>query len=106
MKKRIFFFKFLNPQKFFSPFHIVNALIPTDLGTPGDQWEAAKMYAVLHGLQGWEESQSSIIRLWQEEHRTTISLLLLTEPKCKVLLASNIKWQTVNVFKALIQQHP
>jgi len=48
------------------------------------------MYVVLSGSRGWAESQGSIVLSWQEEHGT-ISLLFLTEPKCKVLLASNIK---------------
>lgn len=52
-------------------------------------------------LASWAESQCNIIHLWQEEHRTTISLLLLTEPKHNIALTSNIKWQTVNDFKAI-----
>lgn len=64
------------------------------------------MYVVLPGSRSWTESQHNITQLWQEEYGTTISLLFLTEPKCNILLRSNIKLQTVNAFKGLIQQHP
>lgn len=64
------------------------------------------MYVVSRGWQSWAKSQHSIMQLWQEEYRTTLSLLFLTDPKCNILLASNIKWQTVNAFKTLTQPYP
>lgn len=64
------------------------------------------MYVVSPGSRSWAESQHRIIQLWQENYRTTVLLLFLAEPMRNVLLARNIKWQIVNAFKALVQQHP
>lgn len=84
----------------------LNTFRPNDLRTPGNQGETSRMYVVSPGSRSWAESQHRIIQLWQENYRTTVLLLFLAEPMRNVLLARNIKWQIVNAFKALVQQHP
>lgn len=65
------------------------------------------MYVVLPGSQnlGRITTQDHSIMAGKLQKKTVL-LLFLAEPKCNILLASNIKWQTVNAFKALVQQHP